>query len=102
MALHFSPEMLHLPYKRPLTSQASGPLHAQERVRADLKQWLSWLRQEVGFQGLRLDFSKGYAGQWVKVSRHPSCRRAVVNGRHTPHLHCTGHKFGNAAPVFHA
>lgn len=43
-------------------------LSLQERVRSDLKQWLSWLRQEVGFQGLRLDFSKGYSGQWVKVS----------------------------------
>ena len=43
-------------------------LFTQERVRTDLKQWLSWLRQDVGFQGMRLDFCKGYAGQWVKVS----------------------------------
>lgn len=39
----------------------------QERVRTDLKQWLSWLRQDVGFQGMRMDFCKGYAGRWVKV-----------------------------------
>jgi alpha-amylase len=38
-------------------------------VRADLKQWLSWLRQDVGFQGMRMDFCKGYAGRWVKVSQ---------------------------------
>ena len=29
----------------------------------DIKQWLSWLRQDVGFAGLRLDFSKGYSAE---------------------------------------
>ena len=45
----------------------------QERVRTDLKQWLSWLRQDVGFQGMRMDFCKGYAGGWVKVSQRACC-----------------------------
>ena len=29
----------------------------------DIKQWLSWLREDLGFAGLRLDFSKGYSAE---------------------------------------
>jgi len=31
-------------------------------VRNDLKEWLAWLRQDVGFRGWRFDFVKGYSG----------------------------------------
>mmetsp|Transcript_7826 Transcript_7826/g.23111 ORF Transcript_7826/g.23111 Transcript_7826/m.23111 type:complete len:555 (+) Transcript_7826:328-1992(+) len=40
--------------------------HSSERVRGDLKSWLTWLRHDVGFDGWRLDFAKGYGGQHVK------------------------------------
>ena len=33
--------------------------HTNEEVRAALKEWLIWLRQEVGFMGWRFDFVKG-------------------------------------------
>ena len=31
----------------------------------DIKQWLSWLRSEIGFDGWRFDFVKGYPGRFV-------------------------------------
>ncbi len=31
----------------------------------DLKEWLTWLRREVGFDGWRFDFVKGYRGERV-------------------------------------
>lgn len=37
--------------------------HEQPRVRADLLEWLRWMRQDVGFDGVRLDFTKGYAAR---------------------------------------
>lgn len=36
--------------------------HTQEFVRRDLKEWLEWLREDVGFRGWRFDFVKGYSG----------------------------------------
>ncbi|CAL5228346.1 g11459 [Coccomyxa viridis] len=39
--------------------------HSNERVRKDIKQWLSWLRSEIGFDGWRFDFVKGYSGRHV-------------------------------------
>ncbi|CAL8471337.1 g10879 [Coccomyxa elongata] len=40
--------------------------HTNERVRQDIKHWLSWLRSDVGFDGWRFDFVKGYGGQHVR------------------------------------
>ncbi|XP_028556678.1 alpha-amylase 3, chloroplastic isoform X8 [Dendrobium catenatum] len=40
--------------------------HSQEFVRKDLKDWLCWLRKEVGFDGWRLDFVRGFWGGYVK------------------------------------
>ena len=34
--------------------------HSQERVRNDLKAWMKWLRNNVGFDGWRFDYVKGY------------------------------------------
>ena len=31
----------------------------------DLKEWLTWLRHDVGFDGWRFDFVKGYGGERV-------------------------------------
>ena len=31
----------------------------------DIKQWLSWLRSDVDFDGWRFDFVKGYPGRYV-------------------------------------
>ena len=40
--------------------------HSQEFVRADLKEWLNWLLDDVGFDSFRFDFTKGYSGTYVK------------------------------------
>ncbi|KAI3846543.1 hypothetical protein MKX03_008225 [Papaver bracteatum] len=40
--------------------------HSQEFVRKDLKEWLNWLRKEIGYDGWRLDFVRGFWGGYVK------------------------------------
>ncbi|KAK4710451.1 hypothetical protein R3W88_004964 [Solanum pinnatisectum] len=40
--------------------------HSQEFVRQDIKEWLNWLRNDVGFDGWRLDFVRGFSGAYVK------------------------------------
>ncbi|KAK4263408.1 hypothetical protein QN277_028819 [Acacia crassicarpa] len=40
--------------------------HSQEFVRNDLKEWLCWLRKEIGYDGWRLDFARGFWGGYVK------------------------------------
>ena len=32
----------------------------------DLKDWLTWLRHDVGYDGWRFDFAKGYRGERVR------------------------------------
>jgi alpha-amylase len=40
--------------------------HTNARVREDVKAWLKWLRDDVGFTGLRFDYSKGYGAHYAK------------------------------------
>ncbi|XP_057494019.1 alpha-amylase 3, chloroplastic-like [Actinidia eriantha] len=40
--------------------------HSQEFVRRDLKEWLCWLRKEIGYDGWRLDFVRGFWGGYIK------------------------------------
>ncbi|XP_051145899.1 alpha-amylase 3, chloroplastic isoform X2 [Andrographis paniculata] len=40
--------------------------HSQEFVRKDIKEWLQWLRKEIGYDGWRLDFVRGFWGGYVK------------------------------------
>ncbi|XP_077245278.1 alpha-amylase-like 3 [Tasmannia lanceolata] len=40
--------------------------HSQDFVRNDLKKWLCWLREEIGYDGWRLDFVRGFWGGYVK------------------------------------
>ncbi|XP_047312838.1 uncharacterized protein LOC124916150 [Impatiens glandulifera] len=40
--------------------------HSQGFVRNDIKEWLQWLRDEIGFDGWRLDFARGFSGGYVK------------------------------------
>ncbi|KAM7269841.1 hypothetical protein ACFE04_025338 [Oxalis oulophora] len=40
--------------------------HSQEFVREDIKEWLRWLRKEIGYDGWRLDFVRGFWGGYVK------------------------------------
>ncbi|RZB99474.1 alpha-amylase 3, chloroplastic isoform X1 [Glycine soja] len=40
--------------------------HSQDFVRKDLKEWLCWMREEIGYDGWRLDFVRGFWGGYVK------------------------------------
>ncbi|KAG9140183.1 hypothetical protein Leryth_015799 [Lithospermum erythrorhizon] len=40
--------------------------HSQEFVRRDIKDWLRWLRKDIGYDGWRLDFVRGFWGGYVK------------------------------------
>ncbi|XP_008446314.2 alpha-amylase 3, chloroplastic isoform X4 [Cucumis melo] len=40
--------------------------HSQDFVRNDIKEWLCWLRKEIGYDGWRLDFVRGFWGGYVK------------------------------------
>ncbi|KAL3157728.1 alpha-amylase [Trebouxia sp. C0010 RCD-2024] len=40
--------------------------HMQDYVRKDLTEWLEWLRDDIGFDGWRFDFVRGYGGQFVR------------------------------------
>ncbi|CAI5513187.1 unnamed protein product [Closterium sp. Naga37s-1] len=40
--------------------------HSQDFVRKDICEWLRWLRADVGYDGWRLDFARGFWGGYVK------------------------------------
>lgn len=40
--------------------------HSQDFVRKDIREWLRWLREEIGYDGWRLDFVRGFWGGYVK------------------------------------
>ena len=50
----------------PKSGEDYGPApnidHSNESIRNDIKEWLNWLRDEIGFRGWRFDFVKGYNG----------------------------------------
>ncbi|MCO5584846.1 hypothetical protein L7F22_038778 [Adiantum nelumboides] len=40
--------------------------HSQDFVQRDIKEWLRWLRIDIGYDGWRLDFVRGFWGGYVK------------------------------------
>ena len=61
----------------PKSGEDYGPApnidHSNESIRNDIKEWLNWLRDEIGFRGWRFDFVKGYngvySGEYVEATR---------------------------------
>ena len=41
--------------------------HSQEFVKNDIIEWMRWLQQEVGYDGWRLDYVRGFSGTHVKT-----------------------------------
>jgi len=39
--------------------------HSQDFVRNDISEWLQWLRHDIGFDGWRLDYVRGFHGRFV-------------------------------------
>ena len=47
--------------------RASADLdHTNEDLRTHLKEWMNWLKDDIGFEGWRFDFVKGYGPQFIK------------------------------------
>ncbi|KAM1280137.1 hypothetical protein TB2_020666 [Malus domestica] len=40
--------------------------HSQDFVRKDIREWLCWLRNDIGYDGWRLDFVRGFWGGYVR------------------------------------
>ncbi len=40
--------------------------HTNEDLRTHLKEWMNWLKDDIGFEGWRFDFVKGYGPQFIK------------------------------------
>ena len=41
--------------------------HTNKRVKNELANWMKWLKHDIGFDGWRYDFVKGYGGQFVGI-----------------------------------
>lgn len=54
----------------PDTGEDYGPApdldHANPQLREALRDWLKWLHEDIGFDGWRYDFVKGYAASFVE------------------------------------
>ncbi|KAL5705733.1 alpha-amylase [Ranunculus cassubicifolius] len=40
--------------------------HMNPRVQKELSGWMNWLKREIGFDGWRFDFAKGYAPKYLR------------------------------------
>ena len=40
--------------------------HTNADLRSNIKEWLNYLKDDVGFEGWRFDFVKGYGPQFIK------------------------------------
>eukprot|EP01018_Ginkgo_biloba_P014794 Gb_30449 [translate_table: standard] len=44
--------------------------HTNTRVQSELSDWMNWLKTDIGFDGWRLDFARGYPGSALSVYLH--------------------------------
>ncbi|XP_073393185.1 probable alpha-amylase 2 isoform X2 [Physcomitrium patens] len=52
--------------------------HSSEVVANDLKNWLEWMRKDVGFECFRFDYAKGYSPKFVKAYIEASKPRLAI------------------------
>ncbi|KAK9863728.1 hypothetical protein WJX84_007385 [Apatococcus fuscideae] len=53
--------------------------HTNPRLREALKKWLNWLKDDIGFEGWRFDFAKGYGAEFVAEYCQGTVGTAVLN-----------------------
>ncbi|XP_057815115.2 alpha-amylase [Cryptomeria japonica] len=41
--------------------------HTNPRVQSELSEWMKWLMSDIGFDGWRFDFARGYAGNFLSM-----------------------------------
>jgi hypothetical protein len=62
--------------------------HSQDFVKRDIVEWMQWLQAEVGYDGWRLDYVRGFSGTHVKTYMestdvHFAGRRVLGHARRT-------------------
>lgn len=40
--------------------------HTNDRLRSSLVDWMKWLQHDIGFEGWRFDFVKGYGAEFMQ------------------------------------
>jgi alpha-amylase len=53
--------------------------HANEGLRKALCDWLAWLQRDIGFEGLRFDYVKGYAANFIAEYVGASTGKEALN-----------------------
>jgi len=48
--------------------------HSQDFVKNDIIEWMRWLQREVGYDGWRLDYVRGFSGTHVKTYMESTVR----------------------------
>jgi glycosidase len=70
--------------------------HLNDRVRSELTEWLKWMKTDVGFDGWRLDFARGYS---VRGGRRHVRQRHLAGPRDCGDI--DGHGLRGRSAMFH-
>ena len=53
--------------------------HTNPKLREALTKWLNWLKDDIGFEGWRFDFAKGYGAEFVAEYCQGTVGTSVLN-----------------------
>lgn len=55
--------------------------HTQQFVREGICEWLNWLRSDIGIDGYRLDFARGFSGALASACSRTLCCPSLTRAR---------------------